>query len=245
VGRANLECAGDDFRPPYVLGGRLAVVAGVLRNPPLLPAAATSRGWRPVELCGGTFTIVVASRYDHPPPQQPIRYDEVVVGMLLRRGLRLAALPLSMQVSERLPVVEGREHYSLPKTYEPGLDLSIGEGEPLRLIGEELRLEGTPPSAWKRGVLWLPCLSFALGVWALTAVVPDLGLAGEPHRWVIVSMTPAGAGCPVAVREAELPAGAFRALWGQTFASCRTWLGPPHRLEPLERPPHPKDKEPP
>ena len=203
-----------------------------------------SRGWRPMEACGGTLTIVVASRYDHPPPEQPIRYDEVIVALLLRRGLRLAVLPISMQVSERLPVVEGREHYSLPKTYEPLLDLSIGNGDPLRVFGADLRLEGTPLSVWKRRMLWLPCRSFALGVWALTALVPDLGLAAEPHRWVIVSMRPAGAGCPIAVGWAQLPQGAFRAVWGQTFTSCRTWLGPPHRLEPLAPTSHPpKDTE--
>jgi hypothetical protein len=225
---ANAE-GGRAFAPPYVLGGGLAILIGVAPDPRTPAARNALPGWRPVGLGGNAIAVILASHYDDPPREQPVKYDEVIVALLMVRGLRLAVLPLTMRLDDQLPVDEGRGHYSLPKVYDSTLKLSIAPDR-LRITGRDLRVDAEPIANFGRPLWRLPCLVVALGARVFTAAVPVYGVAAEPHRRAIVALKPVGSGWPLDVRVADVPELRFRALWAQGFSRCVTWLGPPRDL---------------
>jgi hypothetical protein len=222
---------GSVFDPPYVLGGQLAVLVGVLRGDVPLPSAAAAAGWRPVVFLGRPVGAIVASHYDAPPRERPVRYCEAILALLVRRGARLAMLPISMQLDRMEPTSDGRRYYSFPKRYEPALRLSIASGGAVRIEAEDLRVEALPFGRWGQKVLSAPCVLFTVATRALTAILPVLGTAEEPHRRAIVALRPRDRGWPLKASDVQLTGARFQVLWAQAFDRCSTWLGPPSPLD--------------
>jgi hypothetical protein len=236
----------DAFDPPYELGGQVAVFVGALRGDvrprtPGLPALAalaglpglpTQLGWKPVALLGGSLAVVVLCHYDDPPAERPARYSEAILALLVRRGARLATLPISMQLDRIEPTLDGRRHYSLPKQHEPTLRLSITRRGPVRALGDELRVEAAPRGGLSRKVLAPPCVLFKVGTRVLTALLPVLGTAEQPQRRAVVALRPRERGWPLKVTELRVPQARFRVFWAQAFDRCSTLLGAPSILDP-------------
>jgi hypothetical protein len=222
---------GRAFDPPYELGGQLAVLVGVLRGDVQLPSAAARAGWRPVAFWGRSVAAIVASHYDDPPRERPVPYREAILALLVRRDAHLATLPISMQLDRMEPTSDGLRHYSFPKRYEPELRLSITAGGAVRIEAEDLRVEALPRGRWSQKVLGLPCVLFTVGTRALTAVLPVLGTAQEPHRRAIVALRPKGSGWPLKASDVRFARACFRVFWAQAFDRCSTWLGPPSTLD--------------
>jgi hypothetical protein len=231
AGVARDAIGADAFDPPYELGGQLAAFVGALHGDIALPSAARLAGWKPVALRGRSLAVIVACRYDEPPPERPIPYHEAILALVVRRGRHLATLPISMQLDRIEPTLDGRHHYSLPKQYEPSLRLSIVAGGPVRVEGDDLRIEATPRGRLGREVLAVPCVLFRVGASVFTALLPVLGIAEAPHRRAIVALRPRERGWPLRVREIRVPRAHFQVLWAQAFERCSTLLGSPSVLD--------------
>lgn len=222
------------FDPPYTLGGSMAVVLGTWDADPPLPDPAALHGYRPVRLFGRPLAVVVASDFQRPPPELPIRYHEVIAAVLLRRGWRLASLPVWMWLDDPVPVELGHRHYSMPKQLDPRLRM--------QLSADALRIDGAPSlrgRARARVLRWLLLplsLLFGLGLWAFTHLTPVIGLADTPPRQARVAVTPGGVGRPLSLSRALLGGIGLRALWCQRYAMCETRLGPPEPPWPTEAP---------
>jgi len=226
--RDTIECG---FDPPYRLGGQLAVLVGVLRSAVPIPPAAARAGWRPVAFFGQSLAAIVASHYDDPPRERPVPYHEAILALLVRRDACLATLPISMQLDRIEPTLDGRRYYSFPKSYEPALRLSIASGGPVRVEGDSLRVEASPRSAATRALLAPTCVLFALATRGVTAVLPVVGTAEDPHRRAIVALRPGARGWPLKVSDVRVSQARFRVLWAQAFERCSTLLGSPTTLD--------------
>ena len=187
--------------------------------------------WRPVSAFGKTLAVILVSRYDDPPAASPVRYDEVIFGVLLRRGLRFVSCPMTMLLDEPRPVSDGVVHYSLPKVLDPSLVVSLGESAPLHAEGDALAIDAVPRGPLGRLLAAVPGAIFGVGIRVVTAVVPAVGVAYQPHRSAVVALRPRGRGRPFEARRVRVRVGArstdVHVVWGQVYDRCSTWLGPP------------------
>lgn len=205
------------------------MLLGYWRATPDTPPPERLRGYRPLRIAGRHLAVVIASDFERPPPELPIRYQEVIAATLVRRGLRLSALPLSMWLNEPLPVELGHTHYSMPKRLDPQLEVT--------LTGPELRLGGLPRADGDVVPGWLAALCMPLslllwlGLWLGSRLTPVIGAADLPVRSVVIGLSPHSPGRPVRISQAQMDGLQLRVLWSQRYAFNETNLGPPRQLE--------------
>lgn len=221
------------FNPPYVLGGKLGVVIGLIDSPSI-PEEARRDGFRVLSLFGISPAMVVASKFEEPPAELPIPYDEVIVAVFVRRGLSLASLPLSMSLNEEVPVAMGHLHYSMPKVLDLGLEAEV-EPTFARILSIGAVIDGSPMAKWKRTLLTPVSAAASLGMQLVTKWVPVLGVADSPHRTAVVALTPAKRGTPFTapvtiIEQSGANERKFRSILGLVFQQTKTWLGPPTNL---------------
>ena len=213
------------FRPPYELAGRCLAIVGLWERP-----APAAHGFAPIRVAGRPLGMVVVSDFEHPPEAMPIRYREVIAAQVARRGADVVVLPFDMILDEPLPVDLGREHYALPKRFDPTITVEL-EGARRTVRATEVDVEALAHGPLLR-VCALPVrVVFSLAMRLVTSSVDVLGVASEPARRARIALRPQGIGDGLRVKRGIVGGAGIRSLWSQSWQFTSTWLGPPRALE--------------
>ncbi len=104
--------AGSTEHPPapWFLAGRLTLSAWLVPLSQLPPVEVP--GWRPVTLAGRAVAGTALARYSAPGV---LGYDELMLTVLVRRGLRLAPTVVRIWVDSEASLVGGRALFAVPK----------------------------------------------------------------------------------------------------------------------------------
>ncbi|OJY31401.1 MAG: hypothetical protein BGO98_15130 [Myxococcales bacterium 68-20] len=226
-GRGTSAGAWGEFDPPYELAGRAFIAVGTWRtDAPIGPPD----GYTPMRLFGRQLGILIASDFERPPRELPIRYREVIAAIVVRRGLTLRSLPFDMLLDDPTPVELGRLHYGLPKRLDTSTVVDMDAAHLAASASDmaiRARCHGVAASLFA-----LPLrLSFGLGVRLLTRWIEVLGTADGPARRARIALTPSGVG--TSFRDVSIAVGGreLQSLWCQSWTLVSTHLGAPHELD--------------
>jgi len=198
----------DDFHPPYHLGAFGCALVGIWNAPPAPSAlaAASSGGFEPLRFGRGYVGAALVLRYDRPPADYPVAYNEVILSYVARRGLHWAALPFDLVLDNPFYVAAGLEHYHLPKRLDATLQIEVERDAvdiPKRITasGNDLTFDAA------LGSVVVPCAkglaSTLLRVF--TNHIPIIGTSSEPPLSTLIGVSPASATAYCA-RDAHLTA---------------------------------------
>lgn len=223
----------SDFRPPYRLGAFGCVIIGTweARASELL-ASSLPVGLHPLHWRGGSLGTALVLRYDRPPLEHPIAYNEVIAACVVRCGARSAAVPFDLVLDDEFLVRAGRQHYHLPKRFDPTLRVEVvrdDTGEPERMtataadVAFEANLRPTVVARADR---------FVASIFrTLTEQSPILGAADEPVVWSSIPIRPDASTARTA-RVTRLAVGGhtLRPLYAQFWASIAITVSAPRTV---------------
>jgi hypothetical protein len=196
----------DDFHPPYHLGAFGCALVGVWDGAPAL-ASEDLGGFEPVRWRGGYVGAAFVLRYDRPPADYPVAYNEVILAYVVRRSLRWAAMPFDLVLDNEFYVDAGRLHYHLPKRLDPTLQIDVerdAAGVPRRITasGNDVAFDAV------LGSVTVPCAKGLVSALlrGFTNHVPIIGTASQPLLSTTIGVSPDSA-TAYSARDAHLAAG--------------------------------------
>lgn len=183
-----------------------------------------------MRLFGRQLGILIASDFERPPRELPIRYREVIAAIVVRRGLTLRSLPFDMLLDDPTPVELGRLHYGLPKRLDTSTVVEMDAAH-LAASASDMAIRAQSHGV-AASLFALPLrLSFGLGVRLLTRWIEVLGTADGPARRARIALTPSGLG--TSFRDVSVAVGGreLQTTWCQSWRLVSTHLGAPHELD--------------
>lgn len=177
----------DDFHPPYHLGAFGCALVGVWKDAPAVDLA----GFEPIRWGKGYLGAALVLRYDRPPADYPVAYNEVILSYVVRRGLRLSAVPFDLVLDNPFYVEAGLVHYHLPKRLDPTLQIEVerdAEAVPRRITasGSDVAFEAA------LGSVRVPCEKGIVSALlrGFTNHVPVVGTSSPPPLSTLIAVSP-------------------------------------------------------
>lgn len=218
----------EDFHPPYHLGAFGCVLVGVWEG---RRVGSTDRGgFEPVRWRGGHVGAAFVLRYDRPPADHPVAYNEVILADVVRRSARWAAMPFDLVLDDAFYVDAGRLYYHLPKRLDPTLRIELerdATGAPTRMTAAGVDVVFDVAL----GSTAVPCVE-GLGsalLRGLTSHTTVIGAASLPLLGATIAVDPETATAR-SVRKVRLAAGGrtLRPLGARFWGSMAITVGVPH-----------------
>lgn len=216
-----------EFAPPYELAGSAFVAVGTWARAPTL---SVPPGFSPLRVFGRHVGVVVASDFERPPAELPIRYREVIAAIVVRRGAELMSMPFDMVLDNPMPVELGRLHYGMPKRLDATMSVETRRRR-WTMRGGDVHIDAIAHGPAARASLLPVRAAFALGVRLLTRRIEVLGASSGASRHARIALTPRGLGASFRRVSAVVQGNELRAVWSQSWRWTSTLLGPPRALD--------------
>ncbi|MDB4994667.1 MAG: hypothetical protein JWM74_2099 [Myxococcaceae bacterium] len=223
----------DDFHPPYHLGAFGCALVGIWNRAPVL-ASDELDGFEPLRWRGANVGAAFVLRYDRPPQDHPVVYNEIILANVVRRGAELAAMPFDLALDNPFYVDAGRHHYHLPKRLDATLRIDVERdvaGAPTRITasGDDLAFDAALRSVTLPGA---NALVSAL-LRGFTNHVPVIGTASQPHLRALIGVSPDSA-TAMRAHSVRLAVGAriIRPLGAMFWQRLEVTVGVPRAVAP-------------